>query len=181
MEAASPTRTQSKRQDKIKEENAGLPRIRMSPSRALRMYKEIWVLNCHINSCTSYIYWTTFKVLNVTSHALGLFVTIKLHDAIPLPGFAVFPLLAIMWVIMAFFIYPLLGKIYERSEEFTQRWKERLENTGNPLERAEGKRQIRALQFFGIRISSVYTVKKTTILVVLGIVVNLTVNLLLLM
>ena len=119
--------------------------------------------------------------MNVTTHSMGFVISIKLHDVIPLPGFGIFPLMAISWTGMEFFIYPLLGKIYERSGEFKERWRERLENAGTEMEKAEGKRQSRALQCLGIQISSVYTVKKTTVLIVVGAVINLTVNFLLVM
>ena len=141
------------------------------------MYKDLWLLNVQINYCTSKIFWPGCLSFYTLTHILGNVATIKFHGVIPWPGYGVFPFISFNWLIVEFATYPLLGQLYKFSNDFLQNWKERL---GMGARGKEGRRQIQALQPFGLYISSAFIVTRTTVLVILSIIINLTVTFLLL-
>ncbi|CAG7818145.1 unnamed protein product [Allacma fusca] len=138
-------------------------------TKSIRNYKTQQILNVKFNDCCSKVFWPSFKFYNIFNHILSIYVMVKFHEQLPRASFASFPVSMVLWLVIEFVFYPLLGKINDLSIAYIYSWKSQL-GTG-------GRRHFDALTPLGVRVGSSYTIKKSTVLTVSFIICTMTMNL----
>ena len=140
----------------------------------LKTYKQLQVLNALYNNCVQDLAWPSFMLCNLSCHCLCIYIGVKLYDQVPHFVYALFSSWAVMWVLIDFVVFPHMGQTMELSAEYLYNLSDRVKRSN--LDRAV----LKALRPMGIKVSYLFTMNKATVLTIIVLVSNLTINALLL-
>ena len=140
----------------------------------LKTYKQLQVLNALYINCLSNWAWANFILSDLSCHCLCIYFAVKLYDQVPVYIAVLFSSWAVVWVAIDFVIFPHMGQTLELSAEYLYRLSGR--DKRSKLDRVV----LRSLRPMGIKVGSLFTMDRTTVLMVIVIVSNLTINALLL-
>ena len=109
---------------------------------------------------------------NVFMHSILIFVTLRFHDVLPPTILTLY----IIWSFGVFFylegvIFTKLGNVSYYSGQVLRSWTEVLG--------AKSRKKLKAMPSLGVKVGSIYVIKRTTVLSVFLVVINLTVQALL--
>jgi len=141
-------------------------------NRDVKTYKALQVLNCTSNECLRSLAWPSFVVSNLVTYALAIYISIRLFQGFDPVLAVIYPFYTVVWLLIDVAVYPLNAKTEEYSTQFKQYW------SGKRLTALES-RMLKALRPTRVEVSSMSFIEKTTLLTILGIVVDWTVNALL--
>ena len=140
----------------------------------LKVYKQLQVLNALYNNCLCSLAWPSFILCDLSCHSLCIYIAVKLCGQVPLYIAVLFSSWAVLWVVIDFVIFPHMGQTRELSMEYLYRLAGR--DRRSKLDRAV----LRSLRPMGIKVGYLFTMNRTTVLIIIVIVSNLTINALLL-
>lgn len=109
-----------------------------------------------------------FIVQNILTHAILLYISLKLHDAYP-PG-----LRAVLYFWAGFYfwlegvLYTMIGAVSYNSKTFVKSWTDVLG--------VKDRKKLLSMPKLGVKVSSIYMIHRTTVLSVFLAVINLTVQ-----
>ena len=141
----------------------------------LKTYKQLQVLNALYNNSLQDLAWPSFILCNLSCHCLCIYIAVKLYDQVPLYVSVLFSSWAVLWVVIDFVIFPHMGQTMELSVEYLYQLSGQVKRSN--LDRA----MLKALRPMGIKVGYLFTMDRTTVLMIIVIVSNLTINALLLM
>ena len=138
----------------------------------LRTYRQLQVLTGLYNNCLSALVWPSFILCNLSCHGLSIYITVKLLGE-------VFPVIAVLftfwtgfWFIIDFTIFPHMGQMKELSIDYLHHLKvARICKLDQKI--------AASLQPLGVKVGNFFTMGKITVLTIIVIVSNLTINALL--
>ena len=140
----------------------------------LKTYKQLQVLNALYNSSLQDLAWPSFIMCNLSCHTLCIYIAAKLFDQVPLSVSVFFSSWAVMWIVIDFVVFPHMGQTMELSVEYLHQLSGQVKRSN--LDRA----MLKALRPMGIKVGYLFTMNRTTVLMIIVIVSNLTINALLL-
>ena len=152
-------------------------RIAASPKQrevSLKTYRELKVLNALYNSCLSCLAWPSFILCNLSCHCLCIYIAVKLFDQVNIYIAMLFSTWAVVFLVLDFVIFPHMGQSKELSMEYLRRL------AGQGKRSKLDQATLKSLRPIEIKASFLFTMDRSTVLTVIVLVSNLTVNTLLL-
>ena len=113
-----------------------------------------------------------FVVQNVAVHASMIHVVLKYHDSFPTAITGMHTFWSVIWFLLEGFLYTQLGNVNHYSRNFVKSWTDVLG--------VKSRKTLRSLPPLGVKIGSIYNIHRTTVLSIFLVVINITVQALLL-
>ena len=147
-------------------------RLTERPKEVVKLYQQLQILNLQFNDCFEQLGMPTFVVQNILSHAIALYISLKLHDAYP-PGMrAAVGFWALFYFWLEGVLYTMIGAVSYNSQSFVKSWTDILG--------VKSRKTLTSMPKLGVKVSSIYVIHRTTVLFVFLSVINLTVQAMLL-
>ena len=111
-------------------------------------------------------------MLNIVGHVACIIFSLKFHDAFPIAIYSGFPMWAIGWFFIEGIMYTMLGSVSTYSRNFVKSWTE--------VVSSKSRKRLKSMRPLGVKIGNIYVIHRTTVLSMFLVIVNLTVQVLLL-
>lgn len=141
---------------------------------AIRMYKEVQILSKLFDTVLQAVFIPTIIFCACSALIISLFACVKLHQQIPFPGIALFPLLA-MDALCVMLVVKLSADVLTQSDKFLQAAKK----IGRLFPKSLSGKRVTSLRRVKVSMGSTNFIEQLTVLVLLNFCTTNTVNIML--
>ena len=137
----------------------------------MRIYRSLQILTTQFNNSCRWLYLPAIHVFVLITPIVGIFVSVKFHEKLPIPYIITFASSALSCFMYDFVTYPIFGNVYEMSRVYVG-------GVGDQSLSKEWRMTKRSMAVLAVKVRDNYIMQRHTLLTVISLIVNQTANLL---